>query len=159
VQGNKEFSVQSPSPRRALPRPEDFPHRVSDTIRYGDLDRQNHVNNAVFSTFYETGRVFVIRNPELGLCIPDTEWVLVRAAIDFHGEMRWPGTVEIGTGIARIGRTSLTFDQGLFVDGICKSSGQTTCVLVSATTRKPLPFSKELSARMRASAPAAPGPA
>jgi acyl-CoA thioester hydrolase len=150
--------VQAPSPRRALPSPEDFPHRVSDTIRYGDLDRQNHVNNAVFSTFYETGRVFVIRNPELGLSIPDTEWVLVRATLDFHGEIHWPGTVEIGTGIARVGRTSLTFDQALFVDRVCKSSGQTTVVLVDANTRKPRPFSDDLAARMRASAPAAPGP-
>jgi acyl-CoA thioester hydrolase len=150
--------VQAPIPRRVLPRPEDFPHRVSDTIRYGDLDRQNHVNNAVFSTFYETGRVFVIRNPELGLSIPDTEWVLVRATLDFHGEMHWPGTVEIGTGIARVGRTSLTFDQALFVDRVCKSSGQTTVVLVDANTRKPRPFSDDLAARMRASAPAAPGP-
>lgn len=149
--------MQSSSPRRALPRPEDFPHRTVDIIRYGDLDRQNHVNNAVFSTFYETGRVSVIRNPELGLCVPDTEWVLVRAELDFHGEMHWPGSVEIGTGIARIGRTSLTFDQALFVDGVCKSSGQTICVLVNAKTRKPQPFSDELAARMRVSAPAAPG--
>ena len=36
--------------RRPIPRPEHFPHRTVETIRFGDLDRQNHVNSAVFST-------------------------------------------------------------------------------------------------------------
>lgn len=36
---------------------EGFPFRSSDKLRYGDTDRQGHVNNAVFSTFLETGRV------------------------------------------------------------------------------------------------------
>lgn len=35
----------------------DFPSVTFDKIRYGDTDRQGHVNNAVFSAFLETGRV------------------------------------------------------------------------------------------------------
>jgi acyl-CoA thioester hydrolase len=53
--------------RRPIPRPEHFPHRTVETIRFGDLDRQNHVNNAVFSTFLESGRVIILYGPEYGL--------------------------------------------------------------------------------------------
>lgn len=38
-----------------------------DVIRYADTDRQGHVNNAVFSTFLETGRVDILYNPEMPL--------------------------------------------------------------------------------------------
>jgi acyl-CoA thioester hydrolase len=36
---------------------DDYPFKTYDKIRYRDTVRQNHVNNAVFSTFLETGRV------------------------------------------------------------------------------------------------------
>jgi acyl-CoA thioester hydrolase len=34
-----------------------YAHQTFDKLRYGDTDRQGHVNNAVFSTLFETGRV------------------------------------------------------------------------------------------------------
>jgi acyl-CoA thioester hydrolase len=34
----------------------DFAVYSVDKLRYGDTDRQGHVNNAVFATFLETGR-------------------------------------------------------------------------------------------------------
>jgi len=153
--------VPAPStpPRPPAPRRDDFPHWTTDTIRYGDLDRQNHVNNAVFSTFLETGRVLVLREPAYGLVVPNTEFVLVRLVIDFRGEMRWPGTTEIGTAISRVGSSSLTFAQAVFVGAQCMASAESTVVLVDADTRRPRPFPDELAARMRKSGPAAPGPA
>ena len=42
-------------PARILPRPEQFPGRTGDIIRFGDLDPQGHVNNTVFATYFETG--------------------------------------------------------------------------------------------------------
>jgi len=32
----------------------------TDRLRFSDLDRQDHVNNAVFSTLFESGRVGVL---------------------------------------------------------------------------------------------------
>ena len=58
--------------RRA--RAENFPFRTRDKLRYGDTDRQGHVNNAVFATFLETGRVDMliggggIDGPDRRLC-------------------------------------------------------------------------------------------
>jgi acyl-CoA thioester hydrolase len=149
--------VTPPSLRRPVPRRQDFPHWAADTIRYGDLDRQNHVNNAVFSTYLETGRVMVLRNPACGLLVPDTEFSLVRAVIDFHGELRWPGTVDIGTTIARLGNSSLTFAQAVFQGETCAASAEMTVVLVDAESRRPRPFPADVAACIRTSAPRAPG--
>ena len=144
--------------RRSVPGRSDFPYWTTDTVRYGDLDRQNHVNNAVYSTYFETGRVMVLRDPAMGLVVPNTEYSLVRAKINFIVEMHWPGTADIGTAIARLGTSSLTFTQSVFIGEQCTAWGETTVVLVDAKTRRPIPFPEKLAARIRASAPHAPGP-
>jgi acyl-CoA thioester hydrolase len=128
-----------------------------ETIRFGDLDRQNHVNNAVFSTFFESGRVIILYEKEYGLVVPGTNFVLAHLSINFLDEVRWPGQVEIGTAIAGIGNSSIRLDQALFVKGICVATAENTLVLVDTATRKPRPFAPEHAARIRASAPAAPG--
>lgn len=143
--------------RRPVPRRDDFPYWTTDTVRYGDLDRQNHVNNAVYSTFFESGRVLVLRDPAMGLLVPQTEYSLVRAAIDYIAEMHWPGKAEIGTAIARIGTSSLTFSQAVFAGDKCTASAESTVVLVDAKTRRPHPFPEDLAAQIRASIPRAPG--
>jgi len=143
--------------RRPAPRPEDFPHRTVETIRFGDLDRQNHVNNAVFATFFESGRVIILCGDEYGLVVPGTSFVLAHLSIDFRGEMHWPGEVEIGTAIAGIGNSSIRLHQALFVNDVCIATAENTLVLIDKTTRKPRPFAPEHAARIRKSAPAAPG--
>jgi acyl-CoA thioester hydrolase len=146
-----------PRDRRPAPRPEDFPHRTVVTIRFSDLDRQNHVNNAVFATFFESGRVILLYDEAYGLVAPGASFVLARLSIDFLSEMRWPGEVEIGTAIAAVGNSSLRFSQALFAGGVCIATAENTMVMVDNKTRTPRPFTPEHAARIRASAPAAPG--
>jgi acyl-CoA thioester hydrolase len=146
-----------PGGRRPAPRPEDFPHRTVETIRFGDLDRQGHVNNAVFATFFESGRVALLYDESHGLFTPGASFVLAHLAIDFINEIRWPGEVEICTAIAAVGNSSLKVHQALFVDGACVALGDNTLVRVDKETRKPRPFTPEHAARIRAAAPAAPG--
>jgi acyl-CoA thioester hydrolase len=151
--------VNEPLPRgrRPAPRLEDFPHRTVETIRFGDLDRQNHINNAVFATHFESGRVIILYGEEYGLVVPDASFVLAHLSIDFLDEMHWPGEVEVGTAIAGVGNSSIRLDQALFVKGACVATAENTLVLVDAATRKPRPFAPEHAARIRAAAPAAPG--
>lgn len=141
---------QSPqkTPRPALPRIEDFPIRVSDIIRFADMDRQGHVNNAVYPSYFETGRVPHIYDPENGLQVEGCTTVLARIEIDFLKELRWPGTVEIGTGIAEIGKRSYVFAQAIFHDGACAARARSTMVLIDRATRKARPLPEDLVVRL-----------
>jgi acyl-CoA thioester hydrolase len=140
---------QSSRPSRpALPQLVDFPIRVSDIVRFADLDRQGHVNNAVFATFLETGRVGTIYDPDNGFQVPGATSVLARVEIDFLQELRWPGAVEIGSAIATIGRSSYTFTQGIFHNGICAATGRSTLVLIDAATRRSRPLPPEIIKRL-----------
>jgi acyl-CoA thioesterase FadM len=49
--------VNAPARLNPTPRLEDFPYRLTDNVRFADLDPNQHVNNAVYATYFETGRV------------------------------------------------------------------------------------------------------
>jgi acyl-CoA thioester hydrolase len=145
-----DFVNDQPSqrPRKPAPLLADYPHRTTDTIRYADLDPQGHVNNAVFATYFETGRVAMFRNPDLGIGVPDGTFILVRAEIDFMRELRWPGTVEIGTALAEFGRSSFTVTQVIFNDDACAARGRFTMVLVDKITRRSRSLTEDVIARL-----------
>ena len=138
----------SASPRKAPPQLADYPHRATDIVRFGDLDPQGHVNNAVFATYFETGRVAMFRNRDLSIGIPNGTFVLVRQEIDFLRELRWPGDVVIGTGLAEVGRSSFTVAQAIFSGDICAAAARATMVLLDATTRAPRPLPPEAISRL-----------
>jgi len=138
----------SERPKKPAPQLADYPHRATDTIRFADLDPQGHVNNAVFATYFETGRVAMFRNPDLGIGVPDGTFILVRAEIDFMRELRWPGSVEVGTVLAEFGRTSFKVAQVIFNDDACCASGRFTMVLADKITRRPRPLTDDVIARL-----------
>ena len=54
------------------------------------------MNNAVFATFFESGRVAFLYDPKVPLAPAGCEFVIARLTIDFRAELRWPGVVDIG---------------------------------------------------------------
>jgi acyl-CoA thioester hydrolase len=136
------------SPRPALPQIDDFPIRVPDTIRFADMDRQEHVNNAVYPTYFESGRVGIIYDPQEGFQVEGCTTVLARIEIDFLRELRWPGTVEIGTAITDIGRSSYVFAQAIFHEGACCARARSTMVLIDRATRKARPLPDDLVTKL-----------
>jgi acyl-CoA thioester hydrolase len=143
-------SMAAARPARALPQLNQFPGRTRDIIRFGDLDPQGHVNNTVFATFFETGRVAFLREPGNALSPSGTTSVLARLDIDFLKELHWPGEVEIGTGIAEIGRSSFTFLQAIFHEGACAATARATMVMIDGETRRSRPLPEEARARLNA---------
>jgi acyl-CoA thioester hydrolase len=132
---------------RAVHRLEDYPYRQADNVRFGDLDPNNHVNNATYATYFETSRVSLIRHPDYGLMPEGFSWVLAHLAIDFRAEVHWPGEVELGLAVSRLGRSSVTYDQAVFHNGACAASAVAITVLVDRVTRKPAPLPPEVIAR------------
>ena len=140
---------QSKPARPAAPRLADFPRRGSDTIRFADLDPQGHVNHAKFATYMETSRAAIIRDPDHSLQVEGATSVMARIEINYLREMQWPGTVEIGTAVAEIGRSSYSFAHALFQDGQCAGTGRVTMVLIDRETRRSRPLPPELIERLK----------
>ena len=141
--------MNAPVRPAATPRLEDFPYRLTDNVRFADLDPNQHVNNAVYATYFETGRVTLMKDRSYGLMPPGLAWIMVRLEIHFRAELRWPGTIEMGLGVSKFGRTSVTFDQVVFSEGKCVASAQSVTVLIDETMRKPTPLTEEIIANFQ----------
>jgi acyl-CoA thioester hydrolase len=75
---------------------------------------------------------------------------MARLEIDFRNELRWPNTLQIGSGIAAFGRTSYTFAQAVFCGDICAATCRATVVLVDNETRRPRPLPDDMRASLQA---------
>lgn len=128
---------------------EEFPFRARDKLRYGDTDKLGHVNNAVFSTFLETGRVEMLYTPGLALMNEGADFVIANLNIDYLAEVTFPGEVEIGTRVLSIGRSSLKMQQVIFQNGVRVARAQTVIVQMDKTTRRSTPFSEAALAQLR----------
>ncbi|NUM49262.1 MAG: acyl-CoA thioesterase [Anaerolineales bacterium] len=119
---------------------QDFPLKTFDKIRYADTDRQGHVNNANFSSFLETGRVEVLYNPNDPVLREGASFVIASLKLEFLNEITWPGEVHIGTGVLKIGNSSLTLFQRLFQEEQGVANAETVIVQVDQMTRRSAPL-------------------
>ena len=141
--------MNAPIRADADPLLEDFPYRLSDNVRFADLDPNQHVNNAAYASYFETARVTLMKDGANGLSPEGSGWVMVRLDINFRAELHWPGKIELGLGVAKIGRTSVSFDQVVFSEGKCVASARAVNVLVDQVTRKPLPLTSGIKANFQ----------
>ena len=138
--------MNAPTHLDSTPLLEDFPYRISDNVRFADLDPNQHVNNAVYATYFETGRVTLMKDPSYGLMPEGLSWMMVRLDMHFRAQLHWPGKIEMGLGLVKFGRTSVTFDQVVFSEGKCVASAKSVSVLIDADSHKPMPLTSAIVA-------------
>lgn len=136
-------------PKDHTPTLDDYTAHSHDKLRYADTDRQGHVNNAVFATFLETGRVEILYDPKAPLAEDGAAFVIARLSLNFESEIRWPGEVSIGTRVARIGRSSVTLEQGIFQNNTCVARAETVIVQMDDATRRSRPLSADAVAHLQ----------
>ncbi|HEY9787746.1 MAG TPA: thioesterase family protein [Candidatus Obscuribacterales bacterium] len=118
-------------------------------LRYGDTDRQGHINNAVFCTIFESGRVSFLFDDDECIAGPGKAFVIAKLTIDFLHEMNFPGVAEVGSKIISIGRSSFTVAQAIFKDGKCCATSQSIIVMTDESTRKSSPLTEAVLHKLR----------
>jgi acyl-CoA thioester hydrolase len=131
----------SDQPSATTPRLSAFPFQTFDKIRYADTDRQGHVNNAAFATFIETGRVEFLYDPNAPLAVDNGSFVIASLTLRFAAEVNWPGRIDIGTAVTKLGKSSLYLYQGLFQADHCVATAETVIVQMDDHTRRSAPLS------------------
>jgi acyl-CoA thioester hydrolase len=137
-----------------------FPKWLSMPLRYADLDPLGHVNNVAMSVIFEQARVEFVYPLLQAKGRSYMEIVLARVEIDYLRELSYPGNVEIGTRVERIGAKSVTLVHGVFKGGsdVCAARGRAVLVAFDSRSRTsaPLPadFREALEPLMRSGAPA-----
>lgn len=99
---------------------EKFPCQREISLIFADIDTIGHVNNVAISRFFEEARVSLHRMVDsyLSAVVPK-RLLLVHTDIDYLAEVFYPGDVQLGIGVASIGRTSVRHGAALFQNGRC----------------------------------------
>ena len=124
-----------------------YRHWCTDTVRFSDQDAAGHINNVALCAYLETARLTFMR--DLGLMDPTEEGMRGISAgmnVSFLAESHWPGQVELGSGVIRIGTSSITIGSAAFKDGNCITAAEMTVVHLKGRT--PHPIRPDLRAKL-----------
>ena len=93
-----------------------FPHWFTQNVRFRDLDTLNHVNNAIFNTYYEEARIsFIQIVPELARQMQEGySFVLAGISINYIKPVTFPSKLLIGSGVKKLGNSSITSFQAIY---------------------------------------------
>ncbi|MEO7431572.1 MAG: thioesterase family protein [Dokdonella sp.] len=82
--------------------------RVPLSVRWGDLDAFNHVNNAAFLDYVQEARLHWMTSLD-GAWLDDAQMPVVAAAhVNFRQQLTWPANIVVELRIERVGRSSVT---------------------------------------------------
>jgi acyl-CoA thioester hydrolase len=127
----------------AADRPEEYPSLYPIQTRFDDLDPLGHINNIAFAVFAESARIEWERVHIKPLMAPGLDLVMAHLELDFLHELLWPGNVDIGTRLIRVGTSSLAFRQALFQNGRCCALVHPVLVQFDLAIRHATPFTPE----------------
>lgn len=112
-----------------------FNHWTPVTIRFSDQDPLGHVNNVAVGAYVEVCRTQLIHKALLREKYPDLNFALVHLEIDYKAEFRYPGTIDVGGRIDRIGTKSFSSSYGLFLDDTCVATAGSINVFFDTSQR------------------------
>lgn len=149
------MTAPSPDLRRGwygpfdLTKPATFTYFTDESLRFADLDRNGHVNNVAFTTFFENTRVryltdvFAVAEDAMG-------FVLAHLSIDYLAQLFYPGTIRSGIRLVEVRKSSVVLGQAVFRDGHACAAGHTVMVTIDRATGRARPFEPALRTRLDA---------
>jgi acyl-CoA thioester hydrolase len=110
--------------------------RSLEHLRLADTDLNGHITHPAIAALLQNARALLLADPNGRLAVRGARWVTRSLAIDFLGETVWPGTVDIHTGITRLGTSSLHVQQCLAQEGNDRAKARAVMVLMDGATRR-----------------------
>lgn len=130
----------------------DYAFFLKLTARWGDMDALGHVNNARFFTYDESVRLEYFRRLMEGDPKFWNEYGLILAHIeaDFLAQLKPPAELDLGFRIARLGRTSMGTEAGMFLGDRLVAVTRGVLVWFDYRSNMPLPLPEAVKTRIRA---------
>ena len=131
---NAPVTAPRPPPRAS--------YRVFRTIgtRWMDNDAYGHVNNVVYYSWFDTAvNAHLIEHGVLDIHKSEVIAFVVETGCNYFSPIEFPQTVQAGLRVAHMGRSSVRYEVGLFVEGeaLAAAAGHFVHVYVDRATRRP----------------------
>jgi len=120
--------------REARLRRRDFRAFIPIATRWGDNDVYGHVNNVVYYAFFDTAvNRLLVEGGALDLATSDTVGLVVSNSCTFFESVAFPEVIDVGLRVERLGRSSVTYQLGVFRAGGDEAAAQGRFVHVYVT--------------------------
>jgi acyl-CoA thioester hydrolase len=123
--------------------------RVVISVRWGDMDAFNHVNNAQYLRYLEEARVQWLAGIP-GMSLSDRiAPVLVASNVNYRLPIEWPNEIAVELFIEKIGNSSLTMGHRMSSStdgGVLYSDGNVVMVWIDTQTGKSVPVPEAVKA-------------
>ena len=123
--------------------------RTAISVRWGDMDAFNHVNNAQYLRYLEEARVQWLASIP-GVSLTDRiAPVLVASNVNYRRPIEWPSEIAVELFIEKIGNSSLTMGHRMSSStdaSVLYSDGNVVMVWIDTGTGKSVPVPEAVKA-------------
>lgn len=131
---------------------DDFPVRWAVTTRWADNDMFGHLNNAVHYELFDTAiNGWLVEQTGVDPVTSPTPGVVAESGCRYLAELGFPEPLTVGLAVTRLGRSSVTYQLGLFGGGrgaTAAAVGHWVHVYIDRETRRSSPIPDDLRAVM-----------
>ena len=123
------------------------------STRWMDNDAYGHVNNVVYYSWFDTVvNAHLIEQGALDIHHGETIGLVVETQCNYFSSIQFPQTVEAGLRVAHMGKSSVRYEVGLFVQGepLTAARGHFIHVYVDRATRRPATLPDQLKSVLEA---------
>ena len=117
-----------------------FKHNIQ--TRFRDLDAFNHVNNAVFLSYFEDARKTFFERWSINL--EEKSLIVASVKIDYHQQLIHPSKLIVGQKISRLGTKSFDVLSVLFCNDTQISIATSTIVCYNFLQQATVPLFEEI---------------
>ena len=125
-----------------VPRGRDsYRHFTAITMRWADNDAYGHVNNTIYYAWFDsTVNQWLVDAGLLDIVNGDPIGLVAETGCRYFAPLSYPGTVEVGLAVERLGSSSVTYRLGVFGEGRTEpaAEGHFTHVMVDRDGRRPV---------------------
>ena len=141
----------APELGRVTDRRPPFKYSALARVWFSDTDAQGVVYYGRYLPYFDHARTEYHRHLG-GVVTPGGEFVMRASSVEYHAPARFDDLIEAFVRVARIGRSSVTYECAAYrlPDDTLMVTAQQTLVLVDLSTRRPTPVPDELRAAVRA---------
>jgi len=125
----------------------EYPHVQTIATRWKDNDVYGHVNNVEYYSYFDTViNTWLIREGGLDIHGGAVIGLCAESHCRFLEALTFPDAVDAGLRVARVGKSSVRYEIGLFREGhdTPAAEGWFVHVFVDAKTRRPTPLEGRL---------------
>ena len=111
------------------------------------------MNNAVYYELFDSAvNKFLIDSGILALARDKTQFLVASSGCDYFADVAYPSDVDIGLAVRRIGKSSVTYDVGLFLADADVTAATGVFVHVNVATDDQRPLAIDAATREKCAA-------